>query len=316
TGSLRLGLLEMDFAFRFGISTTTVSRLCIIWVSYLYQHLGHFPLWFTRQEVDKVMPPAFREKYPTTRVILDGTEIKCQVPSSLPLQSASFSSYKSTTTLMGQIGISPDGTAQVKETESIASLRNSCGEAHSAENLEEMGDNAALANEFELPFSDLTPTEREMLVRTQNSGLALYEGAPDLPPAPRCCSKSSGRKCNEQILTPLPTALRKTTARNQMLRIAASPVYACSVLFHAEIDCSVEASILQGIWTLHLNDSMSSRFRWIPHEPVRRHPKPRAVRANKNAAGEGLDDVPKGPQRALVALHGDRLILDAMPTGI
>ncbi|KAG0418306.1 hypothetical protein HPB47_004945, partial [Ixodes persulcatus] len=53
------------------------------------------------------------------------------------------------------------------------------------ENLEEMGDNAALANEFELPFSDLKPTEREMLVRTQNSGLALYEGAPDLPPAPR-----------------------------------------------------------------------------------------------------------------------------------
>ncbi|KAM7288612.1 hypothetical protein ISCGN_028816 [Ixodes scapularis] len=44
-----------------------------------------------------------------------------------------------------------------------------------------MDDNAALANEFELPFSDLTPTEREMLLRTQNSGLALYEGAPDLP---------------------------------------------------------------------------------------------------------------------------------------
>ncbi|KAG0415199.1 hypothetical protein HPB47_007647 [Ixodes persulcatus] len=53
------------------------------------------------------------------------------------------------------------------------------------ENLEEMGGNAAPANEFELPFSVLTPTEREMVVRTQNSGLALYEGAPDLPPAPR-----------------------------------------------------------------------------------------------------------------------------------
>ncbi|KAG0444255.1 hypothetical protein HPB47_013998 [Ixodes persulcatus] len=53
------------------------------------------------------------------------------------------------------------------------------------ENLEEMGGNAALANEFQLPFSDLTPTEREMVVRTQNSGLALYEGAIDLPPAPR-----------------------------------------------------------------------------------------------------------------------------------
>ncbi|KAG0421113.1 hypothetical protein HPB47_002990 [Ixodes persulcatus] len=53
------------------------------------------------------------------------------------------------------------------------------------ENLEEMGGNAAPANEFELPFSVLTPTERDMVVRTQNSGLALYEGAPDLPPAPR-----------------------------------------------------------------------------------------------------------------------------------
>ncbi|KAG0432307.1 hypothetical protein HPB47_020952 [Ixodes persulcatus] len=28
-----------------------------------------------------------------------------------------------------------------------------------------MGGNAALANEFELPFSDLTPTEREMVAR-------------------------------------------------------------------------------------------------------------------------------------------------------
>ncbi|KAG0409805.1 hypothetical protein HPB47_013063 [Ixodes persulcatus] len=52
-------------------------------------------------------------------------------------------------------------------------------------NLEEMDDNAALANEFELLFSNLTPTEWEMLLRTQNSGLALYEGTPDLPPTPR-----------------------------------------------------------------------------------------------------------------------------------
>ncbi|KAG0430528.1 hypothetical protein HPB47_022604 [Ixodes persulcatus] len=48
-----------------------------------------------------------------------------------------------------------------------------------------MDDNAALANEFELRFSDLTPTEWEILLRTQNSGLALYEGAPDLPTTSR-----------------------------------------------------------------------------------------------------------------------------------
>ncbi|KAG0418986.1 hypothetical protein HPB47_004451 [Ixodes persulcatus] len=78
--AFRLDLLERNLAFRFGISTTTGSR-----------HLGHYPLWHTRQQVDEDMPPAFREKYPTIR-------------------SASFSSYKSTNTFKGLIGISPDGT--------------------------------------------------------------------------------------------------------------------------------------------------------------------------------------------------------------
>ncbi|KAG0439918.1 hypothetical protein HPB47_016468 [Ixodes persulcatus] len=45
-----------------------------------------------------------------------------------------------------------------------------------------MDGNAALASEFGLPFSDLTPTEREMLLRTRNSGMSLYEDAPELPP--------------------------------------------------------------------------------------------------------------------------------------
>ncbi|CAN7998186.1 unnamed protein product [Ixodes hexagonus] len=106
---LRLGLFEKDLAFRFGISVGTVSRLCTTWISYLYQHLAKLPLWATRQQVDEDMPPAFKEKYPTTRVILDATEIKCQVPSSLVLQSASFSPYKSTNTFKGLVGISPDG---------------------------------------------------------------------------------------------------------------------------------------------------------------------------------------------------------------
>ncbi|KAM7295191.1 uncharacterized protein ISCGN_024696 [Ixodes scapularis] len=106
---LRLGLFEKDLAFRFGISVGTVSRLCTTWISYLYMHFARLDLWATRQQVDEDMPPAFKEKYPTTRVILDATEIKCQVPSSLVLQSASFSAYKSTNTFKGLVGISPDG---------------------------------------------------------------------------------------------------------------------------------------------------------------------------------------------------------------
>ncbi|CAN7995181.1 unnamed protein product [Ixodes pacificus] len=107
---LRLGLFERDLAYRFRVSTATVSKICITWISYLYLHLGQIPLWLTREEVDDSMPPAFKDRYSTTRVILDATEVKCQASSSLVLQSATFSAYKSTNTFKGLIGISPDGT--------------------------------------------------------------------------------------------------------------------------------------------------------------------------------------------------------------
>lgn len=74
----------------------------------MYVHLGQIPLWPTRKAVDDSMPPAFRDHYPTTRVILDATEVKCQVSSSLVLQSAT-SAYKSTSSFKGLIGIAPDG---------------------------------------------------------------------------------------------------------------------------------------------------------------------------------------------------------------
>ncbi|KAG0432437.1 hypothetical protein HPB47_020847 [Ixodes persulcatus] len=132
------------------------------------------------------------------------------------------------------------------------------------------------------------------------------------PPLPR--GRREGRRW--PIVTADPSSPFSSAGPRAFLDEVESPTIGVSVLLHVEIDCSVEASILQGIWTLHLNDFMRSRFRWIPHEPIRRLPKPRAVRANKNAAGEGLDVMPKGSRRTLVALHGDRLILDAMPIGI
>ena len=55
------------------------------------------------------MPQSFKDEYPKTRVIIDGTEIKCQTPSSLLLHSETYSSYKSHTTFKGLIGIAPSG---------------------------------------------------------------------------------------------------------------------------------------------------------------------------------------------------------------
>ena len=55
------------------------------------------------------MPQGFQNKYPNTRTIIHCTEIKCQMPSSLLLNSELFSSYKNHTTLKGLIPISPAG---------------------------------------------------------------------------------------------------------------------------------------------------------------------------------------------------------------
>ena len=55
------------------------------------------------------MLDSFREKYSSTRAIIDCTEIRCQMPSSLLLNSKLFSSYKNHVTLKVLVGITPSG---------------------------------------------------------------------------------------------------------------------------------------------------------------------------------------------------------------
>ena len=66
-------------------------------------------MWPSTAKVDQHMPADFRDKYPSTRVIIDCTEIRCQMPKSLRLNSELFSSYKNHTTLKGLAGILSGG---------------------------------------------------------------------------------------------------------------------------------------------------------------------------------------------------------------
>lgn len=107
---LRGGLLEFDLSTRFNVSLATVSRKLIMWANYLYFVLGSYPIWLSQDEVKKLMPSCFKDKYCNTRVIIDCTEIQVQTPSSLLLKSQLYSSYKSTNTLKALVGIAPHGT--------------------------------------------------------------------------------------------------------------------------------------------------------------------------------------------------------------
>ena len=55
------------------------------------------------------MPQQFKDSYPTTRVIIDATEIYVEQPKLPEIQQMTFSSYKNDNTYKGLVGISPDG---------------------------------------------------------------------------------------------------------------------------------------------------------------------------------------------------------------
>lgn len=106
---LRLGLMEQDLAYRFGISQATVSRIVFTWINFIYVKLKEIPLWPPRKLLLSNMPKQFKEFYPTTRVILDATEIYVEQPDLPELQQMTFSSYKNDNTFKGIVGISPNG---------------------------------------------------------------------------------------------------------------------------------------------------------------------------------------------------------------
>ena len=106
---LRLGLSITDLSFRFSLSEATVSTILTTWLNYLFVHLGPLKIWPHRNVLISNMPKDFKEKYPNNVCIIDCTELKIQVPSSLVKQSQSYSNYKSTNTLKSLVGVDANG---------------------------------------------------------------------------------------------------------------------------------------------------------------------------------------------------------------
>ncbi|XP_055034355.1 uncharacterized protein [Paramisgurnus dabryanus] len=105
---LSVGFPLNDLAERFSIHRTTASRIISTWTHFLYCLLGSQRLWIPPEVVRAHLPPEFAD-FSDTQVVLDCTEIFCQTPSSLLLQTEVFSTYKSHTTFKAMIGMAPHG---------------------------------------------------------------------------------------------------------------------------------------------------------------------------------------------------------------
>ena len=106
---LRCAFPVEDLGIRFEMSTSNVSRIMITWIDFLHSQFRTLPIWASKETVKNTMPKCFKDMYPTTRVIIDCTEIFTEMPTSYRSQSATFSSYKHHNTAKGLVGIAPSG---------------------------------------------------------------------------------------------------------------------------------------------------------------------------------------------------------------
>ena len=98
-----------DIAARFGLSLQSAGIVFNTWLDCMFFKLGQLSIWPHRDTIIKTMPEAYRKDFPTSLIIIDGTEIKTHVPKAMQLQSQLYSNYKSSTTLKCLIGCDPRG---------------------------------------------------------------------------------------------------------------------------------------------------------------------------------------------------------------
>ena len=81
----KTGMFLLDLSERFDASVSFISKTFTTWITFLYYELPlYFP--FPSQELVRKYSPKSFEKYPTTRIFIDGTEIFVERGTSMKTQ--------------------------------------------------------------------------------------------------------------------------------------------------------------------------------------------------------------------------------------
>lgn len=108
---LRLGYLEQDLAYHYGVNKSTVSRILSTWVKFLSRALAPMVRVPPNENIRAAMPDAFL-RTPKVTHIIDCTEIFIERSKDPEVQAMTWSNYKHHNTVKVLVDITPNGYIQ------------------------------------------------------------------------------------------------------------------------------------------------------------------------------------------------------------
>ncbi|KAK3883415.1 hypothetical protein Pcinc_012249 [Petrolisthes cinctipes] len=106
---LRQRKCNYELALMFGIEEKAVYNIFVTWVRFMALQWREIDLWPSKDLVQFYSPEDFFDKFPDTRVVLDGTECPVKQPKQPVTQQATFSRYKNRNTVKVVVGSTPGG---------------------------------------------------------------------------------------------------------------------------------------------------------------------------------------------------------------
>ena len=106
---LRQAKCNVELSALFSISEKDCTNIFVTWINFLYLEFKELCVWPSRELVSFYAPTNFKRTFPSTRVVIDGTEIPIQRPKQPSLQQATCSTYKNRNTVKVLVGVTPAG---------------------------------------------------------------------------------------------------------------------------------------------------------------------------------------------------------------
>lgn len=111
---MKTGLTFSAISVFFSIHRTTVSRIFHSTLETLSAATANLVFWPSKAGVQGTMPDCFKPDYSNTRVIIDCTEFRIEVPASVDNRVLTYSHYKKGFTAKLLVGITPGGFISLK----------------------------------------------------------------------------------------------------------------------------------------------------------------------------------------------------------